>query len=56
MKKAKTNYKRWLIQWNENEQVFELFTPSELEQPVGCRYPEMEVSTMEQAKEFINNY
>ncbi len=49
-------YKNWFCEWNEDEQLFYLYTPSEMEEPNGLRYSEMEVGTKEQAKEFINNY
>lgn len=45
-------YKKWLCEWNEAEQLFYLYTPDEVEQPKGLRYSETEV----QAKEFISNY
>lgn len=49
-------YKNWLCEWDEKNQQFNLYTPSELEQPKGCRYSEMECVTKEQCKEFIKNY
>lgn len=49
-------YKNWLCKWNEEEQLYYLYTPSELESPDEFRYSETETATKEQAKEFINNY
>lgn len=49
-----TKYKGWLIQWKK--ECFHLFTPDELEQPAGFRDPETECYSIEQAKQFIDNY
>lgn len=50
------HYKGWFCRWNKTEQLFWLFTPSEMEQPLGFREWETEVSTAEQAKAFIDGY
>jgi len=52
----KLKYNGWLIKWNEKEQLFDLFTPEELEQPAGFREVEMQLSTVAEAKVFIDNY
>ena len=52
----KLRYKRWLIQWEESDQMYLLYTPEEMEQPAGFRGSEMEASTIEEAKRFIDNY
>lgn len=49
-------YKRWFCEWNEQEQLFYLYTPDEMEQPKGFRNSEAEVQSVIEAKEFINNY
>ena len=49
-------YKGWLCEWNATEGIFELYTPSELEQPRGFRYAESEAQSVDEAKEFINHY
>jgi hypothetical protein len=49
-------YKSWLCEWNEEQQMFLLYTPSEQEQPRGFRYPEWEAETKEMCKQFINSY
>lgn len=49
-------YKGWLCDWDEEAQEFKLYTPDELEQPKGFRYPEFEASTKEFCKELIDNY
>lgn len=54
-KKVKT-YKKWGIYLDSETGILNLYTPVEMEQPHGSRYPEMEVSTIEHAKEFIDNY
>ena len=28
-------YKGWLIQWNDEAEMYQLFTPEEMEQPAG---------------------
>ena len=49
-------YQGWLCKFDVKDCLFHLYTPNELEQPTGVRYPEMEVSTPAQAIEFINCY
>jgi hypothetical protein len=49
-------YKYWYCKWDHVEGLFYLYTPSEMEQPAGCRYHEAECQTIAQCKEFINNY
>ena len=49
-------YKGWQIKWDKYEQLYALYTPSELENPPGFREPEALLSTVEQAKTFITNY
>jgi hypothetical protein len=38
------------------EQLYALYTPWELENPVGFREPEALLSTVEKAKAFVNGY
>jgi len=45
-----------LIQWNEERQAYQLFTPTEMEQPAGFRDVEMEVVDIYFAKKFIDKY
>jgi len=49
-------YRGWLCKFDTKERIFHLYTPCELEQPASFRVSEMEVSTPEQAIEFINYY
>ena len=49
-------YKGWLCKWSEEIQGWELYTPDELQQPVGFRNVEFECYTVAQCKEFINSY
>ena len=49
-------YKGWLCEWVVSEGIFHLYTPSEMEQPKGFRYPESEAQSVEEAKSFINHY
>jgi hypothetical protein len=49
-------YKKWLCKWNKDEQMYILYTPEEMEQPSGYRYPEFECSTVEECKSFIDSY
>lgn len=49
-------YKGWLCEWHEDEQLYYLFTPDELEYPKDMRTSETEASTIEQAKSFISSY
>jgi hypothetical protein len=49
-------YKGWQIKWDKHEQLYALYTPSELENPPGFREPEALLSKVEQAKVFIDNY
>ena len=51
-----TKYKGWMIKWDESLQLYALFTPEEMEQPAWSRQPEAELSTIPQAKTFIDNY
>jgi hypothetical protein len=50
------HYAGWHCKFNTADMMFYLYTPSEMEQPAGIRYSEMEVSTPAQAIEFINCY
>jgi hypothetical protein len=55
MKENKSfKYKGWFCRWNRAEGLYYMYTPEEMEQPAGCRYPEAESGTGEQCKEFIN--
>ena len=49
-------YKNWLIKWDETIQLYALFTPEEMEQPAGYRQAEAELSSISDAKLFIDNY
>jgi hypothetical protein len=53
---AKVKYKGWLIKWDDETQMYALFTPDEMEQPAGSRESEMEISMVAEAKRFIDNY
>jgi hypothetical protein len=55
-KPNKVNYKGWLIKWNKAEELYDLYTPDEMEQPSGFREVDMQLSTVEEAKVFIDNY
>jgi hypothetical protein len=55
-KKKSFRYKGWFCRWNGFEGFYYLYTPSEMEQPVGHRYHEYECETAEHCKEFINSY
>lgn len=52
----RVKYKGWLLQWNAEEQAWDLYTPEELIQPAGSRYPEMSLEKIEEAKSFIDSY
>ena len=54
MKKVKIKYKGWLIQ-STAEGEYNIYTPDELEQPFGFRQEEATLSTVEQAKTFIDH-
>ena len=49
-------YKGWLCEWDEEQQMFLLYTPDELEQPKGFRDVEFECETKDFCKQFINSY
>jgi hypothetical protein len=49
-------YKGWFCKWDKKEQVYVIYTPEEMEQPAGFRYPEMECKTAEECKSFIESY
>jgi hypothetical protein len=49
-------YKNWLCEWDKSGQAYILYTPAELEQPRGFRYPETECETVQMCKEFIDSY
>jgi hypothetical protein len=49
-------YKNWLCEWSEEQQMFLLYTPDELEQPKGFRQEEFECETKEICKQFIDSY
>lgn len=49
-------YKGWAIKFDEQTKLYYLFTPEEMEQPYNFRTSEQQVSTLQQAKAFINNY
>jgi hypothetical protein len=49
-------YKKWLCYWNDDAQIYILYTPWEIEQPKEFRYPEMELETSEMCKAFIDGY
>lgn len=49
-------YKGWLYEWDKSEETFYLYTPEELEQPRGFRYPESETQSEKEAKIFIDSY
>lgn len=49
-------YKRFGVYWNADEQEYDIYTPDEMEQPKQYRYPEISVSTEQQAKDFIDSY
>jgi hypothetical protein len=49
-------YAGWHCKFDNADMLFHLYTPREMEQPVGVRYSEMEVHTSAQAIEFINSY
>jgi hypothetical protein len=59
MKAEKQNksfkYKRWMCKWMDTEGMYYLYTPSEMEQPVGFRNEEFECETKEMCKDFINS-
>ncbi|MCL2290856.1 MAG: hypothetical protein FWC34_09190 [Bacteroidetes bacterium] len=52
----KLKYKGWAIVWNDEEQLFDLTTPDEMEQPAGFREVEAQFSNVADAKVFIDNY
>jgi len=49
-------YKGWLIQWNDEAEMYQLFTPEEMEQPAGFREVEWESETIAFAKQWIDHY
>ena len=49
-------YRGWLVVWNNENQEYDLYTPTELEQPKAFRDIEYSCSTIEEAIEFIDTY
>jgi hypothetical protein len=49
-------YKGWLCEWDRVSSEYNVYTPEEMELPGEYRQAEMECSTPEQCKEFINSY
>jgi len=56
MKEGTFRYKGWLCRWDDEEQMYFLYTPGELEQPAGFREHETECATKAICKVFINSY
>ena len=56
MNEASFRYKKWLCEWDKEQQMYLLYTPSEQEQPIGFRNVESECETKEMCKQFINSY
>lgn len=54
-KKKVTTHKGFKIQ-QIAENTFNVFTPDEWGYGEGCRYPEWEAGTLEEAKQFIDCY
>ena len=52
----KSNYKGWQIKWNKEDELYDLYTPDEMEQPAGFREVEMQLGSIAEAKVFIDNY
>ena len=52
----RVKYKGWLIQWNDEIEMYQLFTPEEMEQPAGFRDVEWEAETIGFAKQWIDHY
>ena len=49
-------YKGWGIYWNKEEEMYDLYTPEEMEQPAGFRDVEIELGSIDYAKAFIDKY
>lgn len=49
-------YKGWLLTFDNATQLWSLYTPMELENPVGYRDNETEISDLKEAKYFIDHY
>ena len=49
-------YKCWAIVWNKSTQEYDLYTPTELEQPKGFREVEYSCATIADAQAFIDSY
>lgn len=56
MNKKITYYKGWRIEHDALSGEYLLYTPEELELPFDARQEEAIVSTLEQAKTFIDHY
>lgn len=55
-KVQKLKYKGWLIQWNEENVEWDLFTPDELINPQDMREADTSISDLDEAKYFIDKY
>lgn len=55
-KPNKVNYKGWLIKWNKGEEIYDLYTPDEMEQPAGFREVDIQVGSIAAAKAHIDNF
>jgi hypothetical protein len=49
-------YRGWLCEYNRETGYYDLYTPDELEQPKGFRYPDTECGSVKLCKEHINTY
>lgn len=49
-------YKGWQIKYNAISGEYLIYTPDELEQPAEFRQEEAELSSLEDAKSFIDHY
>jgi len=54
--KKQVKYNDWLIKWNEDDELYDLYTPDEIEQPAGYREVDIQLSTIEEAKSHIDNF
>ena len=52
----RTIYKGWGIYWNKEEQMYNLYTPDEMEKPAGYRDVEMQLGDIYTAKLWIDKY
>jgi hypothetical protein len=55
MIKNSFTYKKWLIKWNDDEQIFEAYTPDEAAQPAGYRTADFDGS-LESIYAHIDNF